>query len=45
MPVSGPVSAPARATRIKKSEAENRELKRANEILLAASSFLAWELD
>lgn len=31
--------------RIKQLEAENRELKRANEILLAASSFFAWELD
>lgn len=29
------------ATRIKALEAENRELKRANEILLAASSFFA----
>lgn len=33
------------ATRIKALEAENRELKRANEILLAASSFFARELD
>jgi transposase-like protein len=33
------------ATRIKQLEAENRELKRANEILLAASSFFARELD
>ncbi|WP_081766483.1 MULTISPECIES: transposase [Microbacterium] len=31
--------------RIKALEAENRELKRANEILLAASSFFARELD
>jgi transposase-like protein len=31
--------------RIKELERENRELKRANEILLAASSFFAWELD
>ena len=31
--------------RIKELEAENRELKRANEILLAASSFFARELD
>ncbi|MCK3770973.1 transposase [Microbacterium aerolatum] len=31
--------------RIKQLEAENRELKRANEILLAASSFFARELD
>lgn len=33
------------AVRIKALEAENRELKRANEILLAASSFFARELD
>ena len=33
------------AERIKDLEAENRELKRANEILLAASSFFARELD
>ena len=33
------------AQRIKKLEAEVRELKRANEILLAASSFFARELD
>jgi transposase-like protein len=33
------------ASRIKELERENRELKRANEILLAASSFFARELD
>ena len=33
------------AARIKALEAENRELKRANEILLAASIFFARELD
>lgn len=33
------------ASRIKQLEAEVRELKRANEILLAASSFFAQELD
>ena len=33
------------ARRIKDLERENRELKRANEILLAASSFFARELD
>ncbi|OMH37209.1 transposase [Tersicoccus sp. Bi-70] len=33
------------AARIKSLEAEVRELKRANEILLAASSFFARELD
>jgi len=33
------------AQRIKQLEAEVRELKRANEILLAASSFFARELD
>ena len=33
------------AKRIKELERENRELKRANEILLAASSFFARELD
>lgn len=35
----------ADAARIKELERENRELKRANEILLAASSFFARELD
>jgi transposase-like protein len=33
------------AARIKQLERENHELKRANEILLAASSFFARELD
>ncbi len=33
------------ASKIKQLEAEVRELKRANEILLAASSFFARELD
>ena len=33
------------AARIKELERENHELKRANEILLAASSFFARELD
>ena len=33
------------ARRIRDLEVENRELKRANEILLAASSFFARELD
>ncbi len=33
------------AAKIKDLERENRELKRANEILLAASSFFARELD
>lgn len=33
------------AARIRELERENRELKRANEILLAASSFFARELD
>ena len=33
------------AGRIRELERENRELKRANEILLAASSFFARELD
>ena len=33
------------ARRIKDLERENRELKRANEILLAASSFFARELE
>jgi transposase len=31
--------------RIRKLERENRELRRANEILKAASVFFAWELD
>lgn len=35
----------ADTVRIKELERENRELKRANEILLAASSFFARELD
>ena len=35
----------ADATRIKELETENRKLKRANEILLAASSFFAREID
>ena len=33
------------AARARELERENRELKRANEILLAASSFFARELD
>ena len=33
------------AAKLKELERENRELKRANEILLAASSFFARELD
>ena len=33
------------ASKIKELERQNRELKRANEILLAASSFFARELD
>ena len=49
---SRPTSTPGRrpgtvtadAGRLKELERENRELKRANEILLAASSFLAREL-
>jgi transposase len=40
-----PGTTAADATRIKDLERENRELKRANEILLAASSFFARELD
>jgi transposase len=35
----------ADAARIKELERENRELRRANEILLAAASFFARELD
>jgi transposase len=35
----------ADAARARELEQENRELKRANEILLAASSFFARELD
>lgn len=35
----------AESARIRELERENRELKRANEILLAASSFFARELD
>lgn len=33
------------SARVRELERENRELKRANEILLAASSFFARELD
>ena len=40
-----PGTTSADARRIKELEAEVRELKRANEILLAASSFFARELD
>lgn len=40
-----PGTTTADATRIKQLEAEVGELKRANEILLAASSFFARELD
>jgi transposase len=40
-----PGTTSADATRIKDLEREVRELKRANEILLAASSFFARELD
>jgi transposase len=35
----------AESARVRELERENRELKRANEILLAASSFFARELD
>jgi transposase-like protein len=40
-----PGTTTADSEKIKKLEQENRELKRANEILLAASSFFARELD
>lgn len=40
-----PGTTTSEAARIKELERENRELKRANEILLAASSFFARELD
>lgn len=40
-----PGTTTADAVRIKQLEGEVRELKRANEILLAASSFFARELD
>ena len=40
-----PGTTTADAARVKQLEAEVRELKRANEILLAASSFFARELD
>ena len=40
-----PGTTTADAGRIRELERENRELKRANEILLAASSFFARELD
>lgn len=40
-----PGTSTAEASRMRDLERENRELKRANEILLAASSFFARELD
>ena len=40
-----PGTTTADAAKIRELERENRELKRANEILLAASSFFARELD
>ncbi len=40
-----PGTTTADAAKIQRLERENRELKRANEILLAASSFFARELD
>lgn len=40
-----PGTTTSEAVKIKELERENRELKRANEILLAASSFFARELD
>ncbi|XPP27764.1 MAG: transposase [Leucobacter sp.] len=40
-----PGTTTSEAKRVKELEAEVRELKRANEILLAASSFFARELD
>ena len=40
-----PGTTTADAGKLKELERENRELKRANEILLAASSFFARELD
>ena len=44
-PASGRASTSAEAARIRELEREVNELKRANEILLAASSFFARELD
>lgn len=40
-----PGTTTAESARVRELERENRELKRANEILLAASSFFARELD
>ena len=40
-----PVIASAERVRIRELERENREFRRANEILRAASAFFAWELD
>jgi transposase-like protein len=40
-----PGATPAEAERIKELEREKRELRRANEILKAASAFFARELD
>ena len=40
-----PGTTTAEATRVKALEQENRELRRANEILKSASAFFAAELD
>ena len=43
--MGGPASPPRSAPRLKELERENRELRRANEILKSASAFFAAELD
>ena len=45
MAAPGPGVSSAEAERVKELERENRELRRANEILKAASVFFARELD
>ena len=45
MPGSVPGVTTVEASRVRELEREVKELKRANEILLAASSFFARELD
>jgi len=44
-PSTSPGVTTAEAARVRELEREVKEFKRANEILLAASSFFAWELD
>ena len=45
MPATAPALPPPKPERIKDLEKENRELRRANQILKSASAFFAAELD